>query len=356
MPDVDGLELARRLRAAGERSLPIVLLSSMGSGPVRSVDRGMFAAVLTKPARSSRLRDVLHAILDGTSPKGPTTPRRVSGEGRVIGPLRILVAEDAPMNQRVALLLLAKLGCEADVVSNGREALEAVRARRYDVVLMDVHMPEMDGLEASREIVAALPERAARPVIVAVTAHAMTGDRERCLAAGMDHYLAKPLRPDELYAVLAKVRARVDGMAPRVGDAPTAASGNDHAEVAASSAQRALPQAEALDEAVLAALARSMGDDVEAVREMVSAFLETAPELLDALEQASRREDRHAMRTAAHQLRPNAVMFGASTLGARCAELEARTKGDAPVTAGEGLAVAEEGHRVVAALRAWSAR
>ena len=351
MPGVDGLELARRLRASGERLLPIVLLSAMGSGPVRSVDRGLFAAILTKPARSSRLRDALHQILDGTSPRSATTPRRSSPEARVLGPLRILVAEDAPMNQRVALLLLAKLGCEADVVSNGREAVEAVLTRPYDVVLMDVHMPELDGLEASREIVARRAEPTTRPVLVAVTAHAMAGDRERCLAAGMDHYLAKPLRPDELYTVLAKVRTRVEAAAPR------AAHVEDEApRPAAALPSPGSPQAVALDEAVLAALACSMGDDVEAVREMVSAFLETAPELLDALEQASRREDRQAMRTAAHQLRPNAVMFGASTLGARCAELEARARGEEPITAAEGLAVAEEGHRVVAALHAWSAR
>jgi CheY-like chemotaxis protein len=121
-------------------------------------------------------------------------------------PLRILLAEDNVVNQKLALRLLQQMGYRADLASNGIEAIESVARQPYDVVLMDVQMPEMDGLEASREIVKRWP--AERPRIVAMTANAMQGDREDCLAAGMDDYVTKPIRVDALVAALLKVNAR----------------------------------------------------------------------------------------------------------------------------------------------------
>jgi CheY-like chemotaxis protein len=116
----------------------------------------------------------------------------------------VLLAEDNAVNQKLALRLLERMGLSADVVGDGREAISAVRKRRYDVVLMDVQMPEMDGLTATRQIVQKWP-REKRPWIVAMTANAMAGDREACLDAGMDDYVSKPIRPDELQAALARV-------------------------------------------------------------------------------------------------------------------------------------------------------
>src|SRR5262249_41269609 len=118
--------------------------------------------------------------------------------------LRILVAEDNAVNQRVAKLILAKLGYTADMVGNGIEALSALGDQRYDVVLMDVQMPELDGLETTRRIIAEYGVE--RPRIVAMTANAMESDREECFAAGMDDYVAKPIRPDELAAALARCK------------------------------------------------------------------------------------------------------------------------------------------------------
>ena len=112
------------------------------------------------------------------------------------------------MNQKLALRLLQQMGYRADVASNGIEAIECIERQRYDVVLMDVQMPEMDGLEASRRIVAQWPEAAARPRIVAMTANAMQGDREECLAAGMDDYVTKPIRVDTLVEALMEARNR----------------------------------------------------------------------------------------------------------------------------------------------------
>jgi CheY-like chemotaxis protein len=122
-------------------------------------------------------------------------------------PLRILLAEDNVVNQKLALRLLQQMGYQADVAHNGAEAVDAVGQRTYDVVLMDVQMPEMDGLEATRRIVARWPDAAARPRIVAMTANAMQGDREACLAAGMDDYVTKPIRVDLLVDALNQVKA-----------------------------------------------------------------------------------------------------------------------------------------------------
>ena len=121
-------------------------------------------------------------------------------------PLRILLAEDNVVNQKLALRLLQQMGYRADLASNGIEAVESVQRQTYDLILMDVQMPEMDGLDASRRIVATWPD--SRPRIVAMTANAMQGDREMCLAAGMDDYVTKPIRIDELVNALYSVQPR----------------------------------------------------------------------------------------------------------------------------------------------------
>ena len=125
-------------------------------------------------------------------------------------PLRVLLAEDNPINQKVALRILERMGYRADVAANGLEVLEAVARQAYDVILMDVQMPEMDGLEATREIHRRWPN-GPRPRIIAMTANALQGDREICLAAGMDDYIAKPVRTDQLAAALERARDRDAG-------------------------------------------------------------------------------------------------------------------------------------------------
>ncbi len=205
MPGMDGEALAQRLQALAP-AMPRVLFTSLGR---REANEDRFAAVLAKPLRQSQLFDTLMNLL-GDTPKSqaqaPAKPALDPGMA-TRHPLRILLAEDNLVNQKLALRLLQQMGYRADVAANGIETIEAVERQPYDVVLMDVHMPEMDGLEASRRIVARWPAPG-RPRIVAMTANAMQGDREECLAAGMDDYLTKPIRVEALVRALQLSAAR----------------------------------------------------------------------------------------------------------------------------------------------------
>jgi len=195
--------------------LPIIIFSSVGGRDslVRTaLARHDIAAYLAKPIKPSQLFDalveVLHAseagTVDGRDIPGAAEEDASAGTAAVLPHLRILLAEDNAVNRKVAVQLLARLGQTADVVGNGREAVEAVERGRYDVILMDVQMPEVDGLEASRQICARWPPDQ-RPRLIALTANALEGDREACLAAGMDDYLRKPIRRPELAEALAQV-------------------------------------------------------------------------------------------------------------------------------------------------------
>jgi CheY-like chemotaxis protein len=209
MPEMDGLTLAG-LIAKRQPKLPLVLFSSLGRREAGDTE-GLFSAYLSKPLRQSQLFDTLVGLLghDEPAPKPDASkakPKMDPGMAKR-HPLRILLAEDNAVNQKLAMRLLQQMGYRADLASNGVEAIECVERQPYDVVLMDVQMPEMDGLEASRRITAKWPTKR-RPRIVAMTANAMQGDREECLAAGMDDYITKPIRVDHLVEALNNVRAR----------------------------------------------------------------------------------------------------------------------------------------------------
>jgi CheY-like chemotaxis protein/anti-sigma regulatory factor (Ser/Thr protein kinase) len=210
MPGLDGLELAAAIRTKlGEVAPPVVVLSSAGH---RERDAPGIAAFLTKPVKPSALRDAIVGALGGRVQRVAARPaERLAGDAELglRHPLRVLLAEDNAVNQKLALRLLERMGYSADVAGDGLAAIAAVEAATYDVVLMDVQMPELDGLEATRRIRALWPDRPLR--IVAMTANAMEGDREMCLAAGMDDYLSKPIRPEELAAALLATPAGIVG-------------------------------------------------------------------------------------------------------------------------------------------------
>jgi CheY-like chemotaxis protein len=217
MPDMSGMELAdaiRKLEASqpGTARMPLVLSTSFGG---REEARGSteFTGILMKPIRQSALFDMLMTLFAGKGEQAvKVAPERAALDPEMAShhPLRILLAEDNVVNQKLALRLLSQMGYRADVAANGLEVLQAVKRQPYDVILMDVQMPEMDGLEATRRLCAELPAEK-RPCIIAMTANAMQGDREMCLEAGMDDYLSKPIRVDELVNALNLAQPRSGG-------------------------------------------------------------------------------------------------------------------------------------------------
>ncbi|MEO6747137.1 MAG: GAF domain-containing protein [Caldimonas sp.] len=208
MPEMDGVELARALRAL-DASMPMVLFTSLGRREAASEGDGLFKTTLAKPLRQSQLFDALMTLLVSDALPRRATPAKLAMDPGMAArhPLRILLAEDNVVNQKLAMRLLQQMGYRADLASNGIEAIESLERQTYDVVLMDVQMPEMDGLEATRRITARW-EHTQRPRIVAMTANAMQGDREACLAAGMDDYVVKPIRVDALVEALKGVTHR----------------------------------------------------------------------------------------------------------------------------------------------------
>jgi PAS domain S-box-containing protein len=311
MPELDGLSLAREIRHHRDADgLALILLTSLGRREAEA--ERQFAASLTKPIRPSQLYDALLDVLGAEAPVAiaegePERAEEVPTRAR----LRVLVAEDNAVNQRLALLLLEKLGYQADVVGNGVEALEALERSRYDVILMDVQMPEMDGLEATRRI----HERwgSERPRIVAVTAGAMSEERDRCLAAGMDEYLSKPIRVEELSAALRDVAG---------------------------------PPDDALDGSALERLAKTLGDG-PALAALIDTFLAEAPNMLATLQESVREGNADELRRIAHMLKANAATFGAEHLAELCRRLEAMGEEGALIGAEDLVARVESEYRQV---------
>jgi signal transduction histidine kinase/DNA-binding response OmpR family regulator len=207
MPDMEGAALAKEIhRDAATARLPVVMMACFETNAYRPLWRQELVSSVIKPIKPSSLFSTLHRMLGGRS--GPLHAPVSPADGPAIdterAPLRILVAEDNVVNQKVALRLLEKLGYKADLAVNGRKALDAVKRQRYDLILMDMQMPEMDGLEATRIICRNLSP-AERPRIVAMTANVMEEDRRRCLEAGMDDHIGKPIRLEILKSVLESI-------------------------------------------------------------------------------------------------------------------------------------------------------
>jgi len=209
LPDLDGIALATEIRRwRAEPVLPLMLLSAAGTRGNVEPPPGLFAARVAKPIKADQLRRAFLQVFPeaGAQPAAalPSVPAAVVEAAQA---MRVLVAEDNPVNQKVILLMLSRLGYRADVATNGGEVLNFLRQSPYELILMDLQMPEMDGLETTRRIRADQGGSAVSPWIVAVTANAMQGDRERCLAAGMNDYLSKPVMMDDLVEVLRRALA-----------------------------------------------------------------------------------------------------------------------------------------------------
>jgi PAS domain S-box-containing protein len=300
MPEMDGLALAHEIRRQRDtHELPLIMLTSLGRLPqVRS--SGVFSVQLAKPVKASQLYDaILQALAEQVSE--PAVDEQMPAVGiPASSPLRILLAEDNAVNQKVALRLLDQLGYRADVAANGLEALEALERQPYDAVLMDVQMPELDGLDASRRIRERWPAEA-RPRIIAMTANAMPEDRQACFAAGMDDYLAKPIRPTELAEALRSIPPLTD---TRAVSAEGAGAG--------------------LDASAIESLRELDGEGFLA--EVIDTFLSDAPALMAALRTTYEEGDTETLRRTAHTLKSNGQIFGAGRFSELCGDLEDRAR------------------------------
>ena len=346
MPDMDGLALAREIRSlkSPAAGLPLIMLTSLGRSEIKQ-DADIFSAFLSKPVKPSALFDVLVSIFTGQATR--VRPREFAEQTELdprMGerwPLRILLAEDNATNQKLALRILERMGYRADLVGNGVEALQALGRQRYDVVLMDVQMPELDGLEATRRLRRELPG-ARQPRVIAMTANAMQGDREMCLAAGMDDYVSKPIRIEELVAALSRSRpievgegqpdgagiaavvaahVAMDGQEDDGNEAREAVEAPEH--LAAGSAE---PGEAVLDPAALDNLLTTLGGEFRLLEELIDSFLEDAPKLMSQLDSYIGDGDAEGARRIAHSLKSNGTDLGATQFANLCKELEMRAK------------------------------
>jgi signal transduction histidine kinase/CheY-like chemotaxis protein len=319
LPDLDGLTLAERLTAAPAQPRPrIVLLTPVGRpGDARRSRAAGVARSLLKPVREGELRDAVAAVL-GLAPASltATAPERPGGPA---ARRRILVADDNPVNQLLLRRLLERHGHDVVVVGDGHPAVEAVRCERFDLVLMDVQMPGMDGLAAAAAIRAWEAEHGGHVPIVALTAHAGAEDRERCLAAGMDGYLAKPILVDELTAVLDRLDGGLSAFEPK--GAADDAAGDHGAGGEPPSGERVLDWD--------ALVARVEGDE-RLARELLDIFLVDAVQTVRALRAAAAAGNLGTLAHSVHQVRGAAASLGASTLTTLAGKVEARiAAGDA---------------------------
>jgi len=285
MPGIDGFSLARAIRDDARLSdLKMIMLSSAGlaQGRERAIDAG-FSAYLSKPVKQS---DLFDAIVTAFAPpaalkrSASRSPRRPPAPRPPARPLRILVAEDNATNQKLVTAVLESRGHTVTVAPNGRVAVDRAAAESFDVILMDVQMPELGGLEATTEIRAREQSTGAHVPIVAMTAHAMTGDRERCLAAGMDAYVSKPLRQDDLFGAIDAL------FISRPADA--------------------VPAEPALDEPALVA---GFGGNRALLLEVADVFLTDSVALMAAVRRAVDARDAGALVAPAHALKGSVGLF-----------------------------------------------
>lgn len=338
MPNLDGSQLAKRiLESPIGSSVPLVLLTSMHqAGERQRARQDGFAEVLVKPASQSALHGTLVRLL-GRKQEGEI--QKPKGHRRAFH-ARVLLVEDNPINQKVAVQLLQRLGCEVTIAGDGQTAYQKVVSNSYDVVFMDIQMPIMDGFEATNHIRQWESEQGIYTKIVAMTANSTSEDRARCLKSGMDDYLCKPVKPKELLAVLER-------------QAPHTKEGE------AAPLSKTAPQTYA-DSSVLnlGRVLQTLDDDHDALREILFAFAEAMPKQLATLEEALKAEDWNDIVSAAHSIKGAAHSVGALDLAQLCGDIEAAAKHGQPFPeAGEKLRLAQASlvHAFDSAQTLWAA-
>ena len=306
MPETDGLQLATKIRKRFSRSeLPLILFSSLGhidNATRERINIIGFDTVLNKPIKRVPF---FNAVLSSLSNKVSEQSTHVTDQPTttfdattaVNHPHKILLADDNATNRKLGVLMLRRLGYEIDLVNDGQEAIEAARDNEYDIIFMDIEMPDVDGLEATREIRAHHDRPGLR--IVAMTANAMRGAREECIAAGMDDYIAKPIQPEQLVRVLTQQSA--------ASESTNASGGNAGNQI---------------DVTALDSLLEMIGGDKPSLLELIDSYLTEAPGLLQQLEQGLAAESLDVIRRSAHTLKSSSNDFGAYQLRDLCKEVE----------------------------------
>ncbi|HYS04914.1 MAG TPA: response regulator [Candidatus Dormibacteraeota bacterium] len=333
MPGMDGLELGRAIHRdallAGTR---LVMLTSVGlRGMAEESRRAGFSAFLTKPVGQSQLYDCLATVMGGDTQAAarlPLVTRHTIKEQKSRSQSRILVADDNETNQMVAVQMLRRLGCRSEVAANGLEVIEALKKIPFDAILMDCQMPEMDGYEATRAIRAAEAASGRHVPIIAMTANAMRGDREKCLQAGMDDYLPKPVKVVDLDQALKRwiKKGETAGKARRTVSRVVA---GPKPRTAKASGVASPSETSPLDSEIFGQLReadRAGGDGFLAG--LIQKYLQEAPTRILALRDAVARADSAVVVKAAHALKGSAGALGALTMAAACGDLETLGRGE----------------------------
>ncbi|MCG8371074.1 MAG: response regulator [Proteobacteria bacterium] len=323
MPGMDGLELAGRMRSDTPTAGVGIILLTSGRDDAQHAARteADIAEYLRKPVRRSALRESLHAAT-GAPPSAarPAAPERPADDLLATRfSARILLAEDNEVNCELVRIMLEPSGCRVDVAENGQAAIDAFDAHRYDLILMDCHMPVMDGYQATRAVRSRETLRSAQPrvPIVAITANAMAGDREQCLAAGMDDFIAKPFTKRALYEVLLRwLTGGPDASGPLAEDGSTR-----HRTAGGPVPPAALNDA-ALDR--IRELQQPGGPDI--LEKLVRMYMESTPGLLNEMRAAVADEDAEALSRAAHSLKSSSANLGANAVAELCRTLEEKAR------------------------------
>jgi CheY-like chemotaxis protein/HPt (histidine-containing phosphotransfer) domain-containing protein len=327
MPSVDGFQLAERIKRHPVLSgTPVILLSSADRQPDANRCRQLgVAAYLSKPVKHSELRAAIQKVMEPSSNEATAQTRGCDRGQRPSAtcqsrPLTILLVEDNATNRMLAVALLEKEGHRVEMAHNGREALAVLASRAFDVVLMDVQMPEMDGFEATAHIREQERSTGAHIPIVAMTAHAMKGDRERCLGAGMDGYVSKPIHAKELHEALANVTPSI-AVPEQATHTSHLVQGVDTRQAASTRMEPipAEPPADVLDKAALVA---RLGGREERLSTFIQIFLDESSQHMAELDDAIIRNDASSLRRPAHSLKGSAGIFGALSLVEAAVALE----------------------------------
>jgi signal transduction histidine kinase/HPt (histidine-containing phosphotransfer) domain-containing protein len=326
MPDMNGPALAREIRKLpNAAAMPLLLLTPLGRHTDRQAVADVEFAFIAKPVKPAQLCEMLTRVVQAakvvekkpSAPPAPLSPPKKPAEllaQRL--PLRILLCEDNELNQKVAARILQQMGYQPDIANNGREALETLERQPYDLVFMDVMMPEMDGLEATSTIRARQKDAAAHPnyhgriLIIAMTAHAMQGDRERCIASGMDDYLAKPIRPTDVRGMIERwASPKTEPEIPKAAPVPE------------------IPKPAVEEPPVdMSRMADLTGGDEQGTRELIEMFFKQTTQQLAQIETAIREKNSDQLKHVAHSCKGASATLGMAPFAKLLLELEQQGK------------------------------